>query len=109
MNTIRILFGIVVIVVIALVNTVVVMWVERKAMAHLQARMGPMRTGWHGLLQPIADALKLLGKEDLMPDGADRVLFLIAPMIAFVPSILVYAAMPWVHEAAGFSFDVGIF
>jgi NADH-quinone oxidoreductase subunit H len=109
MSVVKILFGIVVLVVIVLVNTVVVMWVERKVMAHLQSRMGPMRTGWHGLLQPIADALKLLGKEALVPDGADRVLFLIAPLIAFVPSIFVYSAMPWVNDIAGWSFDVGIF
>jgi len=109
MSALRAVIGVIVLVIIVLINTVVVMWVERKVMAHLQSRLGPMRTGWHGLLQPIADALKLLGKEDLTPDGADRTLFLIAPMIAFVPSVLVYTAMPWVQEAAGFSFDVGIF
>ncbi len=109
MSALGALIGIIVLIIIVLINTVVVMWVERKVMGHLQSRMGPMRTGWHGLLQPIADALKLLGKEDLTPDGADRQLFLIAPMIAFVPSILVYTAMPWVQDVAGFSFDVGIF
>lgn len=109
MSALRAIFGMIVLLIIVLINTVVVMYVERKVMAHLQSRMGPMRTGWHGLLQPIADALKLLGKEDLMPDGADRILFLIAPMIAFVPSMFIYAAMPWVQQAAGFSFDVGIF
>ena len=109
MNVLWILLGIVIIVVVVMLNTVVVMWCERKWMAHLQSRLGPMRTGFHGALQPFADALKLLGKEDLTPDGADKLLFLIAPLIAFVPSLLIYAATPWVASFTGVSFDTGIF
>lgn len=109
MNGLRVLLGILILVAIVLVNTIVVMWCERKWLGHLQSRQGPMRTGYHGVMQPFADALKLLGKEDLIPQGADRTLFLIAPIIAFTPSLLVYSAMPWVSEFAGFSFDVGIF
>ena len=109
MMALKIFLGVVVLTVIVLVNTVVVMYLERKWLGHMQSRMGPMRTGYHGLLQPIADAIKLLGKEDLMPAGADRVLFLIAPVLTFVPAVLVYAAMPWVERFAGVSFDVGIF
>jgi NADH-quinone oxidoreductase subunit H len=108
-EVLRILLGIVVLTVIVLVNTIVVMWCERKWLGHMQKRQGPMRTGWHGSIQPFADALKLLGKEDLTPQAADRWIFLVAPLIAFTPSLLVYAAMPWVQQFAGFSFDVGIF
>jgi len=109
MEVLRILLGIVVLTVIVLVNTIVVMWCERKWLGHMQKRQGPMRTGWHGAMQPFADALKLLGKEDLTPEAADRWIFLVAPLIAFTPSLLVYAAMPWVEDFSGFSFDVGIF
>lgn len=105
----KMLLGIVVLVVVVMINTVCVMWFERKWLGHMQDRLGPMRTGWHGLMQPFADALKLLGKEDLTPCGADTLLFAIAPLIAFVPSILVYAAMPFVQQIAGMSFDTGIF
>src|ERR1700746_1813165 len=56
-------------------------WLERKALAHFQVRLGPMRVGPHGLLQPIADAIKLMLKEDLIPAAADKFVFWIAPLI----------------------------
>jgi NADH-quinone oxidoreductase subunit H len=61
------------------VGVIFMNWFERKVMAHMQVRIGPMRVGPHGLLQPIADALKLIIKEDLMPANADKIVFWFAP------------------------------
>jgi NADH-quinone oxidoreductase subunit H len=109
MTLLKLLLGVVVIAVVVLLNTVVVMWCERKWAGHLQSRLGPMRTGWHGVLQPFADALKMLGKEAFVPAGVDKTLFLIAPVLAYIPSILIYCATPWMEQFAGFSLDTGIF
>jgi NADH-quinone oxidoreductase subunit H len=68
---------------------------ERKVMAHMQARLGPMRVGPHGLLQPIADALKLLIKEDIIPEDADRWIFWTAPIISVTAAMTALAAVPF--------------
>ncbi|MCR4289881.1 MAG: NADH-quinone oxidoreductase subunit NuoH, partial [Candidatus Scalindua sp.] len=70
-------------------------WVERKVMAHMQVRLGPMRVGWHGLLQPIADGLKLILKEDIIPANASKLLFIVSPAIAMVPALLAIAVIPF--------------
>jgi NADH-quinone oxidoreductase subunit H len=70
-------------------------WAERKLLALFQDRLGPMRTGPHGLLQPLADAVKLLSKEDLIPGQADKWLFFFAPVISFVTAVVSFAVVPW--------------
>jgi NADH-quinone oxidoreductase subunit H len=70
-------------------------WYERRALARIQARIGPNRAGWQGLLQPIADAVKLIFKEELTPGKADKFVFFWAPVITLVPSIIIAAVIPW--------------
>jgi NADH-quinone oxidoreductase subunit H len=70
-------------------------WYERRALARIQARIGPNRAGPFGLLQPIADAVKLIFKEELVPGRADKILFFWAPVITMVPSIIIAAVIPF--------------
>src|SRR5256886_1194864 len=83
------------------VVTITALWVayatylERKISAFMQARLGPMRVGPWGLLQPIADGLKLLVKEDFIPENADRWIFFLAPYIAVVAAFIVMAVVPF--------------
>ena len=68
---------------------------ERKVLGFIQARLAPRRVGPHGLLQPIADALKLLIKEDVVPDRADRMAFFLAPIITIIPAFAAFAVIPF--------------
>ena len=83
-------------------------WLERKILAHMQVRLGPMRVGPHGLLQPIADALKLLLKEDIIPDGADKVVFWLAPFIVVLAAFTVFVVVPFGPTHAITDMNIGI-
>ena len=90
-------------------------YVERKILAHLQVRVGPMRVGPHGLLQPIADGLKVLLKEDVIPQGADKWTFRLAPVISFVAAFTAFSLIPFAPNFmitdvnVGLLFVIGIF
>jgi len=70
-------------------------WYERRALARIQSRIGPNRTGPQGLLQPIADAVKLIFKEELTPVKADKFIFFLAPIVTVVPATVLAAVIPW--------------
>ena len=79
-------------------------WVERKVLAHIQARTGPLRVGPHGLMQPMADVFKLLTKEDLMPPYANRYFFLLAPFLAVSLSLISISIIPFGPEVSLFGY-----
>lgn len=83
-------------------------WWERKISAHVQQRYGPMMTGWHGVFQTIMDALKLLQKEDLTPDVADRQVFLWAPVIVFTCAFAAYIVIPFGKGLIVSDLNIGI-
>jgi NADH-quinone oxidoreductase subunit H len=68
---------------------------ERRALARIQTRIGPNRAGPFGILQPVADGIKLIFKEELIPDKADKLMFLLAPIITVFPALIIWAVIPW--------------
>jgi len=83
-------------------------WLERKILAHMQVRLGPMRVGPHGLLQPIADAIKLLLKEDIMPAEADAPIFWTAPFMVVLAAFTVFVVVPFGPTHAITDMNIGI-
>jgi NADH-quinone oxidoreductase subunit H len=83
-------------------------WVERRLIAKFQIRQGPNRTGPFGLLQTLADALKLMQKEIIIPSGADRFLYFVPPVAVFIPAILGWAPIPWSPKMSYADLDVGV-
>lgn len=85
-------------------------YAERKIIGHMQVRLGPMRTGWHGLLQPIADGIKLFFKEEIIPAQSSKFAFLLAPLVALVPAFIAFAVIPFgdTIEVAGYKIPLQI-
>lgn len=82
--------------------------VERKTLARVQNRIGPNRAGWFGILQPVADGIKMLTKEDLIPEKAEKVVHLLAPILIVIPAILSLAVIPYGREWTPVPLELGL-
>jgi NADH-quinone oxidoreductase subunit H len=90
------------------VNALFLIWMERKVSAHMQLRPGPMEVGWHGCIQTIADALKLIGKELITPRDVDRPVYLLAPIVVFLPVLLSFLVIPFSQTLIIRDMNVGV-
>lgn len=86
----------------------IAIYIERKVAGHIQDRLGPMETGWHGILQTLADAVKLLLKEDIIAAGIDRRLFVLAPVIVFMTALAVFVVFPIGEDFIVSDLNIGI-
>jgi len=103
-------WGIFVVIILVFVMAMVMgfIWFERRAIAIMQARLGPNRVGPFGFLQPVADAIKVLLKEDIIPAAGDKWVHWLAPVVAFVPVLMVFAVVPFADGALLADLNIGI-
>lgn len=92
---IRLVIGLIIVVAFSQLNALFLVWLERKVAGHIQLRLGPMEVGPHGLLQTIVDGIKLVGKELITPHSADWKLFVIAPVLVFMPVLVAFLVIPF--------------
>jgi len=102
------LFFTVVIIAFVLIMVMGAIYLERRAMGRMQSRLGPNRTGPFGLLQPVADAVKVLLKENIVPATADKVVHWLAPVVSFAPVLMIFAVVPFQNGALLADLNIGI-
>ncbi|MEX2160181.1 MAG: NADH-quinone oxidoreductase subunit NuoH [Dehalococcoidia bacterium] len=102
------LLGLVTMVLLMTLVVLMLIYVERKVAARMQMRLGPMRVGPHGTLQTLADAIKLVGKEDLRPASANRWVFELAPFAIFVPAFMAFVVIPFTRDWVVAFLDLGL-
>jgi len=97
---------IIVVMTVVLLGCAYATYMERKVLAFMQHRIGPLYAGPYGLLQPIADAVKLMFKEDIVPDQVERLTYTLAPIVSFVPALLVFAVVPFSDNFTLFGYEI---
>lgn len=107
-TAIEALVGALVLLIFSLVLVIFLIWLERKLAGRIQDRLGPNRVGPYGLLQTVADALKLLTKEDITPNSADRISYNLAPALAVFHVIMAMAVIPFADKVIGADLNVGV-
>ncbi|MGD2206182.1 MAG: NADH-quinone oxidoreductase subunit NuoH [Anaerolineae bacterium] len=107
-NLIADILGVLILVVCGVMAVIIFTPMERKVIARMQDRPGPNRVWPYGLLQALADAIKMLTKEDVTPHNADRLLHMLAPILVVIPAVLVYAVLPFGPKVIGKDLNVGV-
>lgn len=102
------LVGSIVVLGFLLTTVMIFIYTERRVLGRFQIRQGPNRTGPHGLLQPVADAIKVLTKEDIVPLPGDKIAHFIAPILAFIPTLLIFAVIPFQNGALLVDLNIGV-
>jgi NADH-quinone oxidoreductase subunit H len=105
-TTIVLIIKLVIILTIILLSVAYLTYLERKVVGHMQVRLGPTHVGWKGLLQPIADAVKLIAKEDIVPTMVDRSVYNISPLVTFTCSIAAFAVIPVASKLSFFGIEM---
>jgi NADH-quinone oxidoreductase subunit H len=91
----RMIVGLIGVIALVSVNALFLIWMERKVSAHMQLRPGPMEVGYHGAIQTVADAIKLMGKELITPEEVDKPIYWLAPIVIFLPVLLSFLVIPF--------------
>lgn len=107
-EVVRLLAFLVGIIAFAALNAAYLVWLERKGAGHFQRRIGPKEVGPYGLLQPLADGIKLMTKQLLIPDGVDPVLFRVAPIMVMAPAIMSFVTIPFSDSLVARNIDIGL-
>jgi NADH-quinone oxidoreductase subunit H len=105
---VRMIVGLIAVIALVSVNALFLIWMERKVAAHMQLRPGPMEVGPHGAIQTVADAVKLMGKELITPEEVDRPIYLLAPIVVFLPVLLTFLVIPFSQTWIIKDMNVGI-
>ena len=108
MHILLMLVWIIILFAVVMLHVAYATYFERKIIGHMQVRLGPMRVGWHGLLQPIADGVKSFFKEDIIPENADKPTFLAAPIICLVAMMTSLAVLPFAKGWVLADIDIGL-
>jgi NADH-quinone oxidoreductase subunit H len=104
----RLLLGLIIVLAFSQLNALFLVWLERKVAGHIQLRLGPMEVGPHGLLQTIVDGVKLIGKELITPALADKKLFVLAPVLVFMPVLVGFLVLPFGEKLIIRDMNVGV-